>query len=94
MTIEDSGGPPLADAEPNSQTPPTPGDPDELLTEKQAAAFMKFTQRFLQARRSRGGGPTYIRVSSKAVRYWKRDLITWAKERRQTSTADEREAAP
>jgi hypothetical protein len=94
MTIEDNGGPPLVDAEPDCQTPPTPGDPDELLTEKQAAAFMKFTCRFLQARRYRGGGPVYVRVSPKAVRYRKRDLITWAQERRQTSTADEREAAP
>ncbi len=94
MTIGHNGGPPLVDAEPNSQTPPTPGDPDELLTEKQAAAFIKLTCRFLQARRYRGGGPAYVRVSPKVVRYMKRDLITWAKERRQTSTADEREATP
>ena len=65
-------------------------DPDALLTEDQAAAFIEFTPRFLQARRHRGGGPSYIRVSPRAVRYRKRDLITWAEERRQTSTADER----
>ena len=90
MTIGHNGGPPLVDAETNSQPLPTHGDPDALLTEEQAAEFINFTPRFLQARRQRGGGPAYVRVSPRAVRYMRRDLISWAEERRQTSTADER----
>lgn len=52
-------------------------DPSELLTELQAAEFLKFTPRALQAWRIRGGGPSFVKISSRAVRYRMKDLTKW-----------------
>ena len=64
-------------------------EPEPLLTEPEAAAFLNFTPRALQAWRVRGGGPAYIRCSSRAIRYRLQDLETWIEERRRTSTSDQ-----
>ena len=69
-------------------TQATNRDPDILLTEQQAAQFISFTPRALQAWRINGSGPDFIKISARAVRYRKRDLISWAEERRRTSTSD------
>ncbi len=66
----------------------TDHDPAALLTEAEAAKLLKFTPRFLQARRVRGDGPAYVSVSSRAVRYRRSDLVTWIEERVRTSTSD------
>ena len=60
-----------------------------LLTESEAAAFLNFTPRAMQAWRTRGGGPAYIRVSARAIRYRQEDIDRWLDERRRTSTSDE-----
>ncbi len=59
-----------------------------LLTEVEAAGRLGFTPRFLQDRRMRGGGPRYVRVSARAIRYRPEDLAAWAAERIRTSTSD------
>lgn len=59
-----------------------------LLTEAEAADRIGLTRRFLQARRQRGGGPRFVRVSSRCVRYRPEDLEAWAEERLRTSTSD------
>ena len=59
-----------------------------LLTEEQAAAALGFTKRFLQSRRYAGGGPRYVKVSSRAIRYRPEDLAAWAESRLRTSTSD------
>lgn len=64
-----------------------------LLTEDQAAEFLGFTPSFLQARRYRGTGPAYVRISQRAVRYRPEDLEQWLEERTYTSTAEETVAA-
>ncbi len=61
-----------------------------LLTEEQAAKTLGMTARFLQARRNRGGGPPYIRVSARAIRYRATDLETWIESRRCRSTSEYR----
>ena len=58
-----------------------PPDPEALLDEAQAAAFLGFAPRTLQAWRQRGGGPLYVRISSRAIRYRRRDLIAWVEKR-------------
>ena len=63
-------------------------DPDALLTTEQAAQFLNFTTRALEAWRIRGGGPRFVRISVRAIRYRRRDLLTWAEERLATSTSD------
>ncbi len=64
-------------------------DSETLLTEAEAAKLLKFTPRFLQARRVRGDGPAYVHVSSRAVRYRRSDLVAWIEERVRTSTSDQ-----
>ena len=64
-----------------------PQDPDALLTTPQAANFLSFTERTLESWRLRGGGPLFVRISGRAVRYRKRDLVHWAEERLKTSTS-------
>ena len=54
-----------------------PADPSALLTTKQAAAFLNFTPRALESWRIHGGGPHFVRVSARAVRYRRRDLEDW-----------------
>ena len=41
----------------------------ELIGEEVAARFLKLTTRYLQAKRSKGGGPRFIRLSVRCVRY-------------------------
>lgn len=54
---------------------------NRLLTEGEAAAFLGFTRRALQNWRHRGGGPLYVRVSARSIRYRVCDLVAWAEER-------------
>lgn len=59
-----------------------------LLTEKEAAELIGFTPRFLAERRVRGGGPPFVKISARAVRYRPVDLYEWAERRIRTSTCD------
>ena len=63
-------------------------DTDRLLSPRQAADFLGLTPRFLEMRRFRGGGPPFIRVSGRCVRYLSSDLRAWVEDRRRTSTSD------
>jgi hypothetical protein len=63
---------------------------EEGLTEQEAAAFLGLSVRFLQNRRTRGGGPKFVGISRRCVRYRRRDLIAWsdALSRAHTSETD------
>jgi len=61
-----------------------------LLTEAQAAEFLGLSPRFLQERRYLGGGPEYIRISHRCVRYHPGSLWEWISERSYTATCQER----
>jgi hypothetical protein len=69
-------------------------DPLALLTEADAAKLLKFTPRFLQARRVRGNGPKFVRISSRACRYRREDLLAWVDSLVRTSTSDRGPDAP
>jgi hypothetical protein len=62
-------------------------DVDALLDEVQAAQFLNVSPRTLQAWRQRGGGPQFVRISSRCLRYRRRDLLTWSAERLARSTS-------
>ena len=64
-----------------------------LITEKDAAAFLNLTDRTMQAYRQKGGGPKYIHLSSRCLRYRRIDLHNWAEARVRTSTSDTGQAA-
>ena len=51
---------------------------EQLLTEQESGGPLRaFSSRFLQNRRTRGGGPLYVEISRRCVRYRRRDLIAW-----------------
>ena len=64
-----------------------------LINEKEAGRFLKLTDRTMQSYRHRGGGPRYIRLSSRCLRYRRIDLKAWADARVRTSTSDTGQAA-
>lgn len=52
-------------------------DPDALMTEVEAADFLKLSERTLQDWRSKKRGPPFVKAG-RAVRYRRRDLIAWS----------------
>ena len=60
---------------------------DALLTEEEAAEFLGYSKRALQNWRHRGDGPPFIRISERAVRYRRRDLIAWCEDLTEESTS-------
>ena len=53
-----------------------------------AAEFLGYTIRALQNWRVRGGGPRFVRVSARSIRYRLLDLIRWADERTYGHTSE------
>ncbi len=83
---------------PDSAPPPKePISPEEfwnsLINEKAAANYLDLTDRSMQAFRQRGGGPRYIMISSRCIRYRRVDLKPWADARMRSSTSDPGQAA-
>jgi hypothetical protein len=69
-------------ATPNQHAPMT-----QLLDEKQAAALLNVSVKSLQAWRSRGGGPRFVKVN-RLVRYRREDLQVFVEGALRTSTSD------
>ena len=65
-----------------------------LINEKAAAAFLGVEGRTLQSYRQRGGGPKYIALSSRCLRYRRIWLLEWTEARVRTSTSDPGKGAP
>lgn len=60
----------------------------ELIDEGPAAKFLNQSKRTLQAWRQRGGGPKFVRLSPRAVKYRRVDLRAHSEERLVQSTSD------
>ena len=74
---------------------PAPQDPSEapdywfsLINENPAAEFVNLKVRTLQGYRYRGGGPNFVRLSARCVKYRRIDLLRWAEAHLRTSTSD------
>ena len=50
---------------------------DRLVSEADAAALLGIAQRTLQGWRRRGGGPQFLRLSRRSIRYRRDDLAAW-----------------
>lgn len=61
---------------------------DQLVNEKEAAAFLGYTIRALQNWRLRGSGPQFVKVSARSIRYRRRDLMAWVDARLRQNTSD------
>ena len=62
-------------------------DPNELLNQSKVAKILGVTEKFLEARRCRGGGVPFIRVG-RLVRYRRSDIEAWLESRRVSSTTE------
>lgn len=69
----------------SSDTHTDPDRIESLLTETEAAGYLKLTTRTLQAWRWKGGGPTYLKLGS-SVRYRRTDLEDWLLSRQMRTT--------
>jgi len=61
---------------PNPETGTTRAD-DTLLSQKRVATMLSVTPRALEAWRVRGDGPSFIRISSRCIRYRRQDVEAW-----------------
>ena len=64
-----------------------------LIPETEAADFLNVTPRFLQHRRQRGGGPPFVRISARCIKYTRLRCKAWYEARMRTSTSDTDEVA-
>lgn len=66
-------------------------DPDyyeRLIDEREAAEYLGYSVRALQNWRVRGGGPDFVKPSSRSVRYSRRALLEWIQRRTRSSTSE------
>ncbi len=61
---------------------------DQLLNEQEAAKSLSYSVRALQNWRLRGGGPKYVKVSARSIRYRRRDLIRWIETRTRANSSE------
>jgi len=61
----------------------------KLVSEMVAAEFLCLSFRTLQNWRVRGGGPRFIRISSRCIRYRISDLEEWIAGRTVSNTSEE-----
>lgn len=66
---------------------------DRLIKETEAAQFLSYSIRALQNWRVRGGGPRFVKVSGRSIRYRRRDLIEWSERKLRVHTSDDGGAA-
>ena len=67
---------------------PDPDYYDRLINEREAAQYLSYTVRALQNWRVRGGGPIYVKVSARSIRYRRRDLVAWVESRLVSNTSE------
>ena len=66
----------------------TAGSDDALLTTPQVADLLRVSTQWVEIRRTRGGGPPFVRLSHKVVRYPLGGLRQFIKQREYARTAE------
>jgi hypothetical protein len=61
---------------------------NQLMDEKQAAALLNVSVKWLQARRCKGGGPKFAKIGGRLVRYAVDDLEAFVQAAVRSSTSD------
>lgn len=64
-------------------------DLDQLMDERETALILCYSVRALQNWRHRGGGPKFVKVSARSVRYRRRDVLEWVEQRIVANTSQE-----
>jgi hypothetical protein len=67
--------------------PPDTADPEELLTESEAARLRRQSERTLQAERQRGDGCPFVKLRH-SVRYRRADVLQFIAANVKTSTSE------
>lgn len=62
-------------------------DPNRLMNENEAADVLCYSVRALQNWRHRGGGPDFVKVSARSIRYRRADLNKWIADRTVSNTS-------
>jgi hypothetical protein len=65
-----------------------PLDPAAALFPVEVAFLTGLSIRTLEALRLKGGGPVYLSLGRRAVRYVRADVLAWMEARRRQSTSD------
>ena len=66
----------------------------QLLRQAEVAKILNLSPRTLEAWRHRGGGPRYLRLTARVIRYRRLDVNQFMEERVRTNTADRGTGAP
>lgn len=59
-----------------------------LINEDKAAKHLSVSKRTLRNWRVRGGGPPFVKISARCIRYRAADLDAWAERQIRKSTSD------
>lgn len=59
----------------------------EYLSTKQVAKILNVSYQYLEIQRCHGGGPPYVTLGKRAVRYLKSDVDAWATSQRKAHTS-------
>ena len=62
------------------------GDPTQLLSTPELAQWLGRSPQWLELMRARGGGPPFVKVSRRCVRYRRSAVLQWLLEREHTRT--------
>jgi hypothetical protein len=62
-------------------------DPDLHIDENRTAKLLGLSPRTLQGYRVKGGGPPFVKISHKVVRYKVSDLMDWVSSRKRKNTS-------
>lgn len=96
MTPEASPQALAAGTSPNTAEESQEDTPDfwfALINETAMAEFLDLSVRSLQQYRYRGGGPKFVKIATKCVKYRRIDGRTWAESLLRSSTSDPGQAA-
>ncbi len=79
----------MAQVNPEIDVRSSPEDAREpLLRQREAADILNVSPRTLEAWRWRGGGPQYLQLSIRCIRYRRSDLEAWERDRERQNTSD------
>jgi predicted DNA-binding transcriptional regulator AlpA len=63
------------------------GGADDLLTTRQVADWLGVTEQWVETGRTKGYGPSFVKLSSKIIRYKRDAVLKWLRARSHASTA-------
>ena len=64
------------------------GQPDDLISTVDMSAWLGVSEQWLEIGRTRGYGPTFIRVDTRRVRYRRQDVLEWLAARTYQCTSE------